>query len=161
MKSLLNNRYLFKIGSKRLVEANWNLQITRMEALQRNELIALASSTTLRMIDGINGVDYKEKEVRIKQLKKEIGELKSKPNTKANRDKLIAKQTEFNKLVFMEDYLCVVMETKKDYDRAVKGFTVNGIEYVRLLSTSAGVKKNTIVFTSKRIKEQLLFKLNS
>ena len=112
MKSLLNNRYLFKIGSKRLVEANWNLQITRMEALQRNELIALASSTTLRMIDGINGVDYKEKEVRIKQLKKEIGELKSKPNTKANRDKLIAKQTEFNKLVFMEDYLCVVMDTK-------------------------------------------------
>ena len=161
MKSLLNNRYLFKIGSKRLVEANWNLQITRMEALQRNELIALASSTTLRMIDGINGVDYKEKEVRIKQLKKEIGELKSKPNTKANRDKLIAKQTEFNKLVFMEDYLCVVMETKKDYDRAVKGFTVNGIEYVRLLSTSAGVKKNTIVFTSKRVKEQLLFQLNA
>ena len=161
MKSLLNNRYLFKIGSKRLAEANWDLQITRMEALQRNELVALASSTTLRMIDGINGVDYKEKEVRIKQLKKEIGDLKQLPNTKANRDKLIAKQTEFNKLVFMEDYLCVVMETKKDYDRAVKGFKVNGIEYVRLLSTSAGVKKNTIVFTSKRIKEQLLFQLNA
>ena len=161
MKSLLNNRYLFKIGSKRLAEANWDLQITRMEALQRNELVALASSTTLRMIDGINGVDYKEKEVRIKQLKKEIGDLKQLPNTKANRDKLITKQTEFNKLVFMEDYLCVVMETKKDYDRAVKGFKVNGIEYVRLLSTSAGVKKNTIVFTSKRIKEQLLFQLNA
>ena len=161
MKSLLNNRYLFKIGSKRLAEANWDLQITRMEALQRNELVALASSTTLRMIDGINGVDYKEKEVRIKQLKKEIGDLKQLPNTKTNRDKLIAKQTEFNKLVFMEDYLCVVMETKKDYDRAVKGFKVNGIEYVRLLSTSAGVKKNTIVFTSKRIKEQLLFQLNA
>ena len=161
MKSLLNNRYLFKIGSKRLAEANWDLQITRMEALQRNELVALASSTTLRMIDGINGVDYKEKEIRIKQLKKEIGDLKQLPNTKANRDKLIAKQTEFNKLVFMEDYLCVVMETKKDYDRAVKGFKVNGIEYVRLLSTSAGVKKNTIVFTSKRIKEQLLFQLNA
>ena len=161
MKSLLNNRYLFKIGSKRLAEANWDLQITRMEALQRNELVALASSTTLRMIDGINGVDYKEKEIRIKQLKKEIGDLKQLPNTKTNRDKLIAKQTEFNKLVFMEDYLCVVMETKKDYDRAVKGFKVNGIEYVRLLSTSAGVKKNTIVFTSKRIKEQLLFQLNA
>lgn len=161
MKSLLNNRYLYKIGSKRLVEANWDLQITRMEALQRNELVALASSTTLRMIDSLNGVDYKEKEVRIKELKKEIGDLKQLPNTKANRDKLIAKQTEFNKLVFMEDYLCVVMETKKDYDRAIKGFKVNGIEYVRLLSTSAGVKKNTIVFTSKRLKEKLLFQLNA
>ena len=161
MKSLLNNRYLYKIGSKRLVEANWDLTITRKEALENNELVALASSTTLRMIDALNGIDYKEKEVRIKQLKEEIAVLKTKNNTKANREKLIAKQNEFNKLVFMEDYLCVVMDTKKDYDRAVKGFKVNGIEYVRLLSTSAGVKKNTIVFTSKRIKEQLIKQLNA
>lgn len=161
MKSLLNNRYLYKIGSKRLVEANWDLTITRKEALENNELVALASSTTLRMIDALNGIDYREKEVRIKQLKEEIAELKTKNNTKANREKLTAKQNEFNKLVFMEDYLCVVMDTKKDYDRAVKGFKVNGIEYVRLLSTSAGVKKNTIVFTSKRLKEQLIKQLNA
>lgn len=161
MKSLLNNRYLFKIGSKRLVEASWDLKITRMEALENNELVALASSTTLRMIDGLNGIDYREKEVRIKQLKQEIGKLKQLPNTKANRDKLIAKQTEYNKLIFMEDYLCVVMDTKKDYDRALKGFKVNGIEYERLLSTSAGVKKSTIVFTSKRLKQQLTLQLNA
>ena len=105
MKSLYNNRYLFKIGSKRLVEANWDLHISRMEALENNELVALASSTTLRMIDGLNGIDYREKEIRIKQLKNEIGKLKQLPNTKANRDKLIAKQTEYNKLIFMEDYL--------------------------------------------------------
>ena len=161
MKSLYNNRYLFKIGSKRLVEANWDLHISRMEALENNELVALASSTTLRMIDGLNGIDYREKEIRIKQLKNEIGKLKQLPNTKANRDKLIAKQTEYNKLIFMEDYLCVVMETKKDYDRALKGFKVNGIEYERLLSTSAGVKKSTIVFTSKRLKQQLTLQLNA
>ena len=161
MKSLYNNRYLFKIGSKRLVEANWDLHISRIEALENNELVALASSTTLRMIDGLNGIDYREKEIRIKQLKNEIGKLKQLPNTKANRDKLIAKQTEYNKLIFMEDYLCVVMETKKDYDRALKGFKVNGIEYERLLSTSAGVKKSTIVFTSKRLKQQLTLQLNA
>ena len=161
MKSLYNNRYLFKIGSKRLVEANWDLKITRMEALENNELVALASSTTLRMIDGLNGIDYREKEIRIKQLKNEIRKLKQLPNTKANRDKLIAKQTEYNKLIFMEDYLCVVMDTKKDYDRALKGFKVNDIEYERLLSTSAGVKKSTIVFTSKRLKQQLTLQLNA
>lgn len=161
MKSLFNNRYLYKIGSKRLVEANWNLTITRKEALENNELVALASSTTLRMIDELNGVDYREKEIRIKQLKKEIGELKTKANTKTMRDKLTEKQKEFNKLVFMEDYLCVVMDTKKDYDRANKGFTVNGVEYERLLSTSAGVKKSTIVFTSKRLKQKLITQLNA
>ena len=132
-----------------------------MEALENNELVALASSTTLRMIDGLNGIDYREKEIRIKQLKNEIRKLKQLPNTKANRDKLIAKQTEYNKLIFMEDYLCVVMDTKKDYDRALKGFKVNDIEYERLLSTSAGVKKSTIVFTSKRLKQQLTLQLNA
>ena len=161
MKSLFNNRYLYKIGSKRLAEANWDLTIERKEALENNELVALASSATLRMIDELNGIDYKEKEVRIKQLKKEIGDLKQKKGTKANRDKLIAKQTEFNKLIFMEDYLCVVMDKKSDYDRALKGFKVNGIEYVRLLSTSAGVKKNTIVFTSKRLHDDLYRQLNA
>ena len=75
MKSLFNNRYLYKIGSKRLAEANWDLTIERKEALENNELVALASSATLRMIDGLNGIDYKEKEIRIKQLKKEIGDL--------------------------------------------------------------------------------------
>ena len=161
MKSLFNNRYLFKIGSKRLRKAKWNLQLSRHEAIKHNELVALASSTTLRMIDGLNGVDFKEKEIQIKALKKEISELKQLPNTKSNRDKLIAKQNEFNKLIFMEDYLCVVMDRESDYDRAVKGFKVNGIEYVRLLSTSAGVKKNTIVFTSKRLKDQLIEQLNA
>ena len=155
MKSLLNQRYIFKISSKRLVDANWDLQISRNEALKRNELVALASSNTLRTIDLLNGVDYKEKEIRIKELKAKIKAMKKLPNTKANREKLIELQTEFNQLIFMEDYLCVVMEKKSDYDRALKGFKVNDVEYVRLLSTSAGVKKNVIVFTSKRLKEEL------
>ena len=72
MKSLLNQRYIFKISSKRLVDANWDLQISRNEALKRNELVALASSNTLRTIDLLNGVDYKEKEIRIKELKAKI-----------------------------------------------------------------------------------------
>ena len=160
MKSLLNQRYIFKISSKRLVDANWDLQISRNEALKRNELVALASSNTLRTIDLLNGVDYKEKEIRIKELKAKIKAMKKLPNTKANREKLIELQTEFNQLIFMEDYLCVVMEKKSDYDRALKGFKVNDVEYVRLLSTSAGVKKNVIVFTSKRLKEELYKNLN-
>lgn len=160
MKSLLNQRYIFKISSKRLVDANWDLQISRNEALKRNELVALASSNTLRTIDLLNGVDYKEKEIRIKELKTKIKAMKKLPNTKANREKLIGLQTEFNQLIFMEDYLCVIMEKKSDYDRALKGFKVNGVEYVRLLSTSAGVKKNVIVFTSKRLKEELYKNLN-
>lgn len=160
MKSLLNQRYIWKISSKRLVDANWDLHISRNEALANNELVALASSNVLRTIDKLNGIDYKEKENKIKELKQRINYLKTLKNTTANRKKLVDLQTEFNKLVFMEDYMCVIMEKNSDYDKAIKGFKVNGIEYIRLLSTSAGVKKNVIVFTSKRMKEQLYENLN-
>ena len=160
VKSLLQNRYLYKVGSKRLVDANWNLTLSRNEALEKNELIALASSNTLRTIDWLNGVDYRVKEKQIQQLKQEIKLLKNLKNVPKNREKLIKKQKEFNDLIFMEDYLCVIMDTRKDYDRALKGFKVNGIEYERLLSTSAGVKKNTIVFTSKALKQRLITHLN-
>ena len=77
MKSLLNNRYLLKVSSTSLAKAGWNLTLTRNEALKNNELVSLASSTVLRMIDKINGEDFREKEERIKQLKQELGLLKN------------------------------------------------------------------------------------
>ena len=55
MKSLLSIRHLFKLNSKRILEANSDLTLPYDEAVRRAEVIALASSNTLRMIDKING----------------------------------------------------------------------------------------------------------
>lgn len=159
MKSLLNLRYLYKINSKRLVDANWDLTLDRKEAIERNELITLASSTTLRMIDKINNNKYSEEKVRL--IKEEIHELKRQANSSETKALMKKKQKELNQLLFMEDYLCVIMDSKKDYDRANKGFKVNGIEYVRLIATSGGVKKSTIVYVSKRIHPTLMKWLNN
>lgn len=161
MKSLLNNRYIWKISSKRLASANWNMQLSRNDALKHNELVALASSSVLRMVDLANGEDFREKEKRIKQLKQEIDVLKTLKNTPQTREKLNKKLTEFNQLVFMKDYMCLVVESNKHYDRAIKGFKINDVEYVRLLATSAGVKKNTIVFVNKQHKDKLTKWLNA
>ena len=72
MKSLLSNRYLFKINSSRIVQNDMHLVLSREEALANQEIIQLSSSAVLRMIDKINGVDFKAKENKIKELKKEI-----------------------------------------------------------------------------------------
>ena len=161
MKSLLSNRYIWKVCSKRLADSNWDLTLTRNEALKNNELVSLASSSTLRMIELLNGEDFAEKEKVIRDLKMEIGQLKKLSNNPKNREKLIKKQTELNNLVFMEDYMAMVMSSKKHYDRAVKGYAINNVEYVRLLATSAGVKKDTVIFVSKKHKEKLLEWLNA
>lgn len=149
MKSLLSIRYLHKINSSRITKNNMDLTVTREEAMANQEIISLASSSVLRMIDKINGDSFISKENQIKNLKKEIKELKL---NKKNKEKLKNKQKELNEITFMPDYLCVVMETKKDYDSLIKlGFRVNGISYKRLLATSGGVKKSTVVFVSEKV----------
>ena len=153
MKSLLSNRYIYKINSSRIVQSGMNLTVSREEAMANNEIIQLASSCVLRMIDKINGIEFKIKENKIKELKLEIKELK---RNKKNKEKLKLKQKELKEMTFMEDYLCVVMDTKKDYDALLKlGFTINGISYKRLLATSGGVKKSTVVFVSEKVHPDL------
>lgn len=161
MKSLLNLRFLYKINSKRIIEADKDLYVTYDEAIRNDEVISLASSTTLRMIDEINGHDFWGKEKKIKELKKEIKELNKKKKTITNKNKIKEKIKELHNSTFMSDYLCVVLDTKGDYDKLNKGFRINGVPYVRLLATSGGVKKSTVVYCSERVHGQLYKQLNA
>ena len=161
MKSLLSIRHLFKLNSSRIIDANFDLTLTYGEAVRNAEVIALASSTTLRMIDNINGKNSFEKEKEIKELKEKKKELLNKKNTRTNKIKIKEINEKIHKEIFIEDYLCVVMETKGDYDKILKHFKVNGIEYQRLLSTSGGVKKSVIVFCSTRVHDKLYSQLNA
>ena len=72
MKSLLNLRYLYKVHSKRIVEAGMNLTLDYNEAIRNQEVISLASSTTLRMIEDIVGEGWKEKEKKMVKIIFEI-----------------------------------------------------------------------------------------
>ena len=51
--------------------------------------------------------------------------------------------------------MCLIIDKEKDYYRAAKGFTVNGIRYQRLLGTNGGIKNNTIVFVSDKVVDEL------
>ena len=161
MKSLLNLRYLYKVHSKRIIDAGMNLTLDYSDAVRNQEVISLASSTTLRMIEDITGEGWKEKEKKINKTKKELKEIINKKKTNNNKKKIKEKQKELNKLTFMEDYLCIVLDTKGDYDKLMKGFTINGVSYKRLLATSGGVKKSTVVFCSERVHDQLYTQLNA
>ena len=46
--------------------------------------------------------------------------------------------------------MCLIIDKEKDYHRACKGFSINGLKYKRLLGTNGGVKSSTIVFVSER-----------
>jgi len=51
--------------------------------------------------------------------------------------------------------MCLIIDKNSDYRRALNGFVINGVKYVRLLGTNGGIKNSTIVFVSERLAPEL------
>lgn len=160
MKSLLNIRYIYKVNSSQLFKSNWNLSLNRATAIRNNNFINLSSSTATRMVDRINGEENIDKDIA--ELKQEIKLLnKIKFKTGEQLVNLKNKIHELQRKNLISDIVFVVMDSKKDYDRANKSFILNGIEYVRLVATSGGVKKSTIIYANKEIHDELYKWMNN
>lgn len=152
-KQLVCQKFIYKIHSERLRKARWNLTLPIDEARRNEEVISLADSLILRWIDELNGVvDADEK---AKAIKSEIKRIKSTSNTIHNKREIKKLYGELDKLQFQPDYMCLIIDKEKDYYRACKGFSINGVKYERLLGTNGGIKNSTIVFVSKRLAPEI------
>lgn len=69
-------------------------------------------------------------------------------------------KTEDNKNIFRDYIVALVCKGKTDFNRACKGFKLNGVEYIRLLGTAGGVKKNTVLFINKQFHEGIIEKID-
>ena len=147
-------QYVFKINSTLLRKNNWNLDLPLNRARNTTGLVvALADSQILSWINELNGTeDY---DIQAKELKRQIKEIKRQPSNKNNKSKISNLYKQLYRLQFKEDYLCVIIDRKSDYDRANQGFYVNGIKYLRLLCTTGGVKTSTVVYVSEKLHAEL------
>lgn len=152
-KQKVLQKYVFKIHSARLRKNRWNLNLPLQEARLSGELISLADSQVLRWIDELNGLEDADGEAR--RIRSEIKRVRSEPSSLHNKRKIRALYCELDAVQFKPDYMCLVIDKEKDYQRAVKGFTINGVKYVRLLATVGGVKTSTVVFVSERLAGEL------
>lgn len=147
MKQQMYQEFVLKIESSRILKApNRNLKITIPEARRNGEIISLADSTVLRMIDEINGFDRNTAVVQITQTRREIRALKKEKNIIGNRRKIKALYAALDEIQCKWDYVSIIMSKPSDFDRLLKGFKINDIEYKRLIGTTNGVKKDTVVF---------------
>lgn len=151
-KQQKTQQYIYKINSSLLKQNNWELELPLSDARKiPGVVVSLADSQILTWINELNGTeDY---DSRAKQIKKDIKEIKKQPNSDDNKKKVSEKYTELYDLQFKKDYLCVVFDKKSDYDRANKGFRVNGIAYKRLICTTNGVKTSSVVYAADRFVE--------
>lgn len=116
-------------------------------------MISLADSQVLRWLDELNGIT--DAEIHAREIKTEIRRLRRESNSVQNRRKIKKLYADLDDVQFKPDYLCVIIDRKKDYRRACRGFSINGIKYQRLLGTNGGVKNKTIVFISTRHADEI------
>lgn len=116
-------------------------------------MISLADSQVLRWLDELNGIE--DAEIRAREIKAEIRMLRKEPNSVKSRKRIKTLYEQLDAVQFKPDYLCVIIDREKDYRRACNGFSINGIEYQRLLGTNGGVKNETIVFISNRHADEI------
>lgn len=152
-KQLACQTYIYKIHSSRLRKAKWNLTLPIEEARRNDEVIALASSQMLRWIDELNGVYDADDKARY--IKHRIRKIRREPYSVQNRKLIKDLYHELDILQFKPDYMCLIIDKEKDYYRACRGFSINGVEYHRLLGTNGGIKNSTIVFVSERLYGEL------
>lgn len=107
----------------------------------------------LRWLDELNGIT--DAEANARAIKTEIKRLRKEDNSVQNRRQIKQFYSKLDNIQFKPDYLCVIIDKGKDYHRACRGFSVNGMRYVRLLGTNGGVKNETIVFISERHAEEI------
>lgn len=129
------------------------------EARRNDELISLADSQVLRWLDELNGITDADDKAR--EIKSKIRELRREQSSLQNRRQIKKLYEQLDTIQFKPDYLCVIMDREKDYIRACKGFTINGIKYHRLLGTNGGVKNETIVFISDRHGDEIRRRINN
>ena len=113
----------------------------------------MADSQVLRWIDELNGVVDADETAR--SIKQEIRRIRSEPNSAQNKRTIRQLYSRLDDIQFKPDYMCLIIDKEKDYHRACKGFSINGVDYVRLLGTNGGIKNETIVFVSARLAPEL------
>lgn len=119
----------------------------------------MADSTILRWIDDLNGVT--DADDQAKEIKREIRRIRKEPNSPQNKRMIRDLYQRLDELQFKPDYMCLIIDKEKDYWRACKGFSINGIQYRRLLGTNGGVKNSTIVFVSERLSSDLIHRVEN
>lgn len=111
-------------------------------------MISLADSQVLRWLDELNGIT--DADAKAREIKAEIRCLRKTDSSVQTRRQIKQLYAKLDTIQFKPDYLCVIIDKEKDYHRACRGFSINGMRYVRLLGTNGGVKNGTIVFVSER-----------
>ena len=151
--------YTLKFQSNVLKEFKYNLNITFGECLRSGMVISLSDSQILKSLRDITG--QKVDLIQLEEWYAERDALKKKKNLKNNRQKIKDLQEKIYKMMYIPQYVTVVMESTKDYERMFKkGFILNGKKFKRFSCSASQARVSTIVFVQEEYREELKKRLD-
>ena len=146
--------YTIKLTSSLLKEYKYNLDINFEECLRSGLIVSLADSQILKSIRKIKGKEIDSN--YLEKLFEEKERIKKKKNTKENRIRLKQIQQEIYDIMYIPEYITVVMENTKDYEYMFKnGFVFNNRLYKRFSCSASQARVSTIVFVEDKIRNEL------
>lgn len=164
MKLQKTHTYALKLHSSFLEGKGWNYT-TSIKNIRQDHcaVVSLNDSQVLRWLEKMNHKE--DSDVKARQIKDEIKELKTLPSNKNNKRLISEKYDELYKMRFTQDYMMVVFDKKSHYDRARKGFTITidgkEIRYRRFIGTANSIKKSTIIFINEEKYDKLMWHMNN
>lgn len=153
--------YVYKFNSGRLREFKYNIEISFDEARARGEIIALAGSQMIRSIYDITGKYYDAEQLEEWISEKEFLRKKDK-KTPAEITRLAKVQKDIYNMMFVPEYLTIVMEHPSHYEYIFKnGVKINGHTYKRISCSAGQARVSTVVLCDTEIIDELRKRLNN
>ena len=152
--------YTVKLTSALLKEYKYNLDISFEDCLRSGLIVSLADSQMLKSTRDITG--QKIDRIQLEEWYSERDKIKKRKNTKENRARLKELQQNIYDMMYIPEYITVVMESIKDYEWMYKkGFVFNGKTYKRFSCSASQARVSTIVFVDEKIKPELKRRLDN
>lgn len=152
--------YTIKLNSSLLHEFKYNLDIPFSQGLRSNLIISLADSQILKSIRDItlHNVDL----IQLEEWYEERDRIQRRKSTIENRKRIKELQNHIYNMMYIPQYISIVMESNKHYDRVYKkGFIYNTKKYVRFSCSASQGRVSTVIFVQEDIKVELKERLDN
>lgn len=151
--------YTVKLTSSLLKEEKYNINLSFENCLRNGFIISLSDSQMLKSIRDITGQQI-DRNI-LEEWYQERDTLKKRKNTEANRERIKVLQKKIYDMMYIPQYITVVMEGIKEYEIMFKnGFKFNGVTYRRFSCSASQARVSTIVFVDESIKDELKRRLD-
>lgn len=151
--------YTVKLSSSILRHHKFEINLSFDECLKNGMIISLSDSQMLKTIRDITGKKIDRQLLETWYQERDI--LKKRKNSKENRTRIRQLQNQIYDMMYIPQYITVVMDNTKDYQNMYKhGFKFNGHTYRRGSCSASQARVSTIVFIDEEIKDELKRRLD-